>query len=375
MKICFWGNVAGALKGHTDGGGELQMSLFARTLARSGHEVTILDFMTEEDFVSEDGIRVLRIKGWNKGIRILRTLTHRLPQLYKSFREQNADIYCCRVRDFRHILAFWAARKLKAKFILNLASDLDAMNFYQRIKYQYLLSFKDLWSFSSGLLIEIVYPYLLRKADLILVQHEGQKKILMKKHIKSTLFPNLIDVENMPNNVIPVNNEYIYVGSLKARKGFAKFFELVEKTPHCNYKVVGQPSDNEGHFYFEKLKGFKNVSLLGRLKHYDTLCEIAKSKALISTSPMEGFPNVFIEAWACGIPVLSLIVDPGDIIEKEQLGFVAHGDMNSLISIVNSVDNNSEYAERTKRYVENNHAINNKKTSDINSMLVNLWDH
>lgn len=45
---------------------------------------------------------------------------------------------------------------------------------------------------------------------------------------------------------------------------------------------------------------------------------------------MEGFPNVFIEAWACGIPVLSLYVDPGSIIERENLGVIVRGDKESL---------------------------------------------
>ncbi len=372
MKICFWGNVAGALKGHTDGGGELQMSLLAQTLARNGHEVVILDFLTNDDFVTKDGIKVLKIKGWNDGIRILRTITNRLPQLYKSFREQRADIYCCRVRDFRHILAFWAARKVKGKFILSLASDLDAMNFCQRLKYQYLLSLKDLWTFSSGLLIEIVYPYLLRKADLVLVQHEGQRQILLKNGIKSLLFPNLINLKEFPAEKGTSCKDFIYVGSLKARKGFKKFYELVSKAPLNYFKVVGQPSDNEGYLYFEKLKTFENVKLLGRLNHTDTLNEIANSRALISTSPMEGFPNVFIEAWACGIPVLSLHVDPGNIIEKENLGWVAHGNMNKLLEVMNNIDNNTEFSRRTKIYVENTHALNNKKIDYINQVFIKI---
>ena len=129
MKICFWGNIAGALTGNTSGGGELQLALLAKALARSGHEVVIIDYNTTEDFITADGIKVFKIKGWNNGIRIIRTFTHRLPQLYWSLKAQKADVYYCRIRDFRHILAFWAARKVKAKFILGLASDLDAMTF------------------------------------------------------------------------------------------------------------------------------------------------------------------------------------------------------------------------------------------------------
>ena len=68
MKICFWGDIAEALKGNTNGGGELQIALLAKALARGGHEVVIIDYKTTEDFITADGIKVFKIKGWNNGI-------------------------------------------------------------------------------------------------------------------------------------------------------------------------------------------------------------------------------------------------------------------------------------------------------------------
>ena len=110
------------------------------------------------------------------------------------------------------------------------------MNFGMRFKYQHLVSSGSLWSFSSGLLIEIVYPFLLRKADLVLVQHEGQKKILAKKKIKSLILSNLIDLnESVPKPTSP-SDHFIYVGSLDRRKGFTEFFELIKRTSDCPYK-------------------------------------------------------------------------------------------------------------------------------------------
>lgn len=75
------------------------------------------------------------------------------------------------MRDFTHILAFWAARKSNAKFILATASDLDAMGLRMRVKHYYIPNLGHgggLWWFFSGILIEIVHPLLLRKSDCIL---------------------------------------------------------------------------------------------------------------------------------------------------------------------------------------------------------------
>lgn len=52
MKICFWGSIAGALKGSTYGGSELQYALLPKTLAAGGHEVVIIDPHIAEDLIT-----------------------------------------------------------------------------------------------------------------------------------------------------------------------------------------------------------------------------------------------------------------------------------------------------------------------------------
>ena len=372
MKICFWGNIAGALRGNTDGGGELQIALLAKALALAGNEVVIIDYKTTEDFVTPDGIKIFKINGWNKGIRIIRSFTNRLPQLYKNLKEQNADVYYCRIRDFRHILAFWAAKKVKAKFVLGLASDLDVMNFWKRLKHDHLVSKRGMWAFSSGFLIELVYPYLTRKADLVLVQHEGQKQLLIRKNIKSLVFPNLFEDRKMGLCQPQVRNDFIYVGFLDKRKGFKTLFEIIKKSPSHNFTIVGPPRDKSGILYFKKLKSFSNVTLTGKLSHLETLCQIANSKALISTSAMEGFPNIFIESWSYGIPVISLYVDPGGVIEKEKLGHVTYGDLEKLVDTLDYDENSGGFSNRAKTYVENNHLLNAKRIEEINRLFNDL---
>lgn len=368
MKICFWGNISSALNGKTHGGGELQIALLAKALAHSGNEVVVIDFNVSEDFVTPDGIKVFKIDGWDKGIPIIRTLTHRLPRLYQSLKKQKADIYYCRMRDFRHILAFRAARKVNAKFVLGLASNLDVSGFFKRMRYQYVTSPKNLWSISSSILIELVQPFLIKNADLILVQHELQKKFLLKKNITSKLLPNLFDSSSVVNSSTETSEDFIHVGSLDKRKGFIDFFKLIQKTPSYNYKIVGLPNNKATVFYYNKLKEFKNVKLLGRMTHSKAIAEIANSKALISTSPMEGFPNVFIEAWACGIPVLSLYFDPG-VIEQEKLGKVANGNLEILITEMNNISKTEQFAKKAKSYIENHHCLNEAKIQEINSLF------
>jgi glycosyltransferase involved in cell wall biosynthesis len=372
MKICFWGNNSNALNGSPSGGGELQIALLAKALAKSGHEVIFVDYNLTQDFCTEDGIKVYCIKGYNDGIRVFRTLTIRLKLIYQTLKNQNADVYYCRIRDFRHILVFWAARRIKSKFVLALASDIDASGIATRLKYLLSADIKGIWWYFNAFVSEFVYFWLLRKSDMILVQHEGQKNMLLGKGIKSEVFSNLIDLRDIPVKTNTFQDGFCYVGSLDKRKGFADFFAIVEKCQFLHFKVIGKPRDKMGESHYKKLKMHKNVTLYGRLNHRDTLNQISTSQALISTSPMEGFPNIFLEAWACGIPVLSLHFDPGGIIQKENLGFVANGDKESLIRAMISIDNTSEFEKQAKEYIENNHVMNERKTREINDLFVSM---
>lgn len=369
MKICFWGKIADALNGKTGGGGELQIAAIAKTMSGLGHEIVVVDLDISEEYYTREGIRVCPVKDYNKGIRILRTWTHRFPGLYSTFKKINADIYYCRIRDSRHIIMYLAARKVKAKFILALASDLDILGIRDRWRHFYSSNIKDLWGVFNGITSELDYPFLLRNADLVMVQHEGQKAILHRQGIDSVVFHNFIKTDYINTLESNPDSDFVYVGSLDKRKGFAEFFELVKRTPLFSYKVIGRIRDKTGNILYEKLKSCSNVKLLGQLSHKSALREIFNSRALVSTSPMEGFPNVFIEAWACGIPVFSLHVDPGNAIEKEGLGFAANGNMDKLIEKMSKLEDNESFAVKSKKYIKINHELNSPRIAALNSIF------
>lgn len=373
MKICFWGKIANALRGQTGGGGELQIAIIARTMARQGHEIVVVDLDIDNEFITPEGILVRPVSGYNKGIKGLRTFTHRLPGLYSTFIDINADIYYCRIREYRHIIVYMAARKVNAKFILGLASDLDILSIAKRWRHFYSSNVKDLWGVFNGLAGELVYPFLLRHADCVIVQHPGQKEILGKKNIKSIVFPNIIETYSIKTISNPEKKDFVYVGSLDKRKGFADFFKVVQLSPKLTFKVIGRPRDKTGNHFYERLRSFDNVTLTGPLSHDETIRQISSAKALISTSPMEGFPNVFIEAWACGVPVFSLHVNPGGVIRKEGLGEIADGNINTLVSALESFQVSDGFAEKARRYIDRNHDLNVERVNEMVRLFINVY--
>lgn len=369
MKVCFWGKIADALKGKTGGGGELQIAMMAKTLASLGHDVVVVDLDIVQEYVTPEGITVYPVKNYRNGLKGLRTFTHRLPGLYSTFRDINADIYYCRIREYRHIIVYLAARKVKAKFMLGLASDLDILSISKRWKHFYSSNIKNLWGILNGITGELVYPFLLRNADCIVVQHIGQKELLQRKKIESIVFPNIIDASHIKPLVDPDRKYFVYVGSLDKRKGFADFYSIVRMSPGHTFKVIGSPRDKTGSHFYEQLGALNNVTLVGRLSHDETIRQISGAKALISTSPMEGFPNIFIEAWSCGVPVLSLHVDPGGVIKKEGLGHTADGDMKKLISAIDSFFEPNGFPEKARDYIRLNHELNKDMVNKLERLF------
>ena len=72
----------------------------------------------------------------------------------------------------------------------------------------------------------------------------------------------------------------------------------------------------------DDLRATPNIQYLGQVAPDKAQQVIADAGLLLSTSDVEGFPNTFVQAWSSGTPVVSLKVDPDQIISKSDLGVV-----------------------------------------------------
>jgi glycosyltransferase involved in cell wall biosynthesis len=331
MKFCFFGNISSALKGRTIGGGELQISLLAKALAQNGHEVAIIDPSSSETFVTNEGIKLISVPNWNKGFRGVRLFFYRIPALWKLFSEQNADYYYVRMRTYLHLIPFLVSKKLGKQFIQAIAHDLDVLGISAKFKHEYKANFNLIKYLTLNIPNDLVFSYLLKRSDYIILQHSGQllKRLLVKGKI--VIFPNIFDFSNLPKVENPPKDYFVHVGALTVMKGAENLYHLLT---NLNEKerimIIGEPRDFASKAIIESLNNSKNIIIKGRLGHSQTLELIANSKALINTSNYEGFPNVFLEAWGMGVPVISLNVNPGMVFDNRKLGICCHGDFNKM---------------------------------------------
>jgi hypothetical protein len=263
------------------------------------------------------------------------------------------------MRSYLHLISYFGAKKAKGKFLLALASDIDLLSFKDKYRLEYKANFKLLIYLTYWLPNDLVYKFLLKRADYVIRQHSGQQVENNSVRGKVVTFPNIVDLQNLPSANKSSLNYFIYVGSLTIMKGADKLYEIISGI-HSENKimVVGQPNDTAAVPIFEQISKLENADVRGRIKHSDTLQLMANAKALINTSENEGFPNVFLEAWPMGVPVLSLKVNPGNVFDNPDLGVCFNGDLLKMKEYINHYEATPGNKEKMRSYVTAFHDFN-----------------
>jgi glycosyltransferase involved in cell wall biosynthesis len=209
-----------------------------------------------------------------------------------------------------------------------------------------------------------LYSWGLSVVDRIFVQHHGQLSNLSPRlQSKASILPGLVVVPEKVKSRQERENYIVWVAVLRPHKRPDLLVELARATPDLHYVACGGTTTFGASLEFtnrtvQDLRSLPNIRYLGDVTHARTLETIANAAVLISTSDQEGFPNIFLEAWASGTPVISLTIDPDDLIKKRGLGFVsgtvrkAESDIRNLLK---SPEMYESISKRARTYAEYDH--------------------
>lgn len=90
---------------------------------------------------------------------------------------------------------------------------------------------------------------------------------------------------------------------------------------------------------------------LGELPRWRAMREIARSRALVLTSKMEGGAHVVCEALACGVPVLSSRIDGSvGLLGEEYPGYFPVGDTRALADLMLRCEEEDLFLRRLRRH-------------------------
>lgn len=130
------------------------------------------------------------------------------------------------------------------------------------------------------------------------------------------------------------------VGALIPRKGQSMVIEAMRQLPaHVHYLVAGGGDDGD------RLKGLAQaagvadrVRLLGPIANDQLPSLYAAADLMVLPSASEGLANAWVEAQACGVPlVLSDIPPAHEMIDSEEAGAIAAADPDSIAAAIRKV--------------------------------------
>lgn len=323
------------------GGSEIQQYLIAKAFIEAGHKVAVVvkDVFNKQAYAYQ-GINVhpckFRYLSGSNIYYIFDTLC-----LILLLRQINADFNLLKTPK-SILFGMGLHRKLfGGKLIKLMASDMDCKR-------------------TGKGLVSYLYPLGAKLLDSTIFQSEYQ--------LKET-YDNLgltgIVIKNIAHGDICKSGfkdiDVLWVGSCSEGKQPQLFLELARKCPEFNFKIV-LSNTNNNKFSTEILssvKAIRNLEYYGQT-NYDIIGDIySRAKVLVSTSIIEGFPNTFLQAWQYGVPVVSLHVDPDNVIKTYKLGYVSKSLDRMVFDLRNLLSDEilrNELGENAIKYMNENHS-------------------
>jgi glycosyltransferase involved in cell wall biosynthesis len=323
------------------GGAEVQQAILARLLAARGHRVSMicLDF-GQPARAEVDGVSVHRSYRMDRGLPGLRFFHPRLSAMWRAMRAADADIYYYRSAAMLAGVMVEFCRRHGRRSVYAGASDRD---FDAEVGGQ-LPRARDRWLFRRGL----------RLADRIVAQNEAQRAACLATYGReAVVIPSCYELKSSSSET---GDCILWVGTLHANKRPELLLALAERLPQRRFVVIGGPAAGGGAF-FEEIKRraarVPNVEFTGFLPLAQVEPWFDRARVLVNTSTYEGMPNVFLQAWARGVPTVATV----------DVGVAAHKVVPDIDSLEREVENliddpaaHEEASRACRAYFEATHA-------------------
>jgi glycosyltransferase involved in cell wall biosynthesis len=338
-------------RGTVYGGSELRAWRFASGLAERGHTISLISFESYELPAAVVGaVRLIRQPALK--LRRSRFFRRRETSAFGDYEVAweyaNADVYIVfGVAEYSAMLASWCQRKGRPLVLLS-GSDLDFSAEYR----------PDNTALNAyGSRCNLCYDAVMM-ATAIVVQSKKQGHLARERFGRhTTLIANPIELPF--SEVDPAaRRNILWVGKSDAIKRPDLAFAVARLCPDVPFRLI---VNRVGDGAFERLlaQAPANVTIIDCVRPADMHREYSTALALLNTSLLEGFPNAVLEAGSFGVPLLSLSVDPGEIISREGGGALADGDIATLAALVRRYHADPVLAQaagqRLQAYVRQHH--------------------
>lgn len=355
LKVCIVGlkcfdQIAGSPLPRYLGGIETQLVVLARGLAQVGCEVSLVTYdHGQADEVHFDGVLVIKSYRPETGVPVLRNFHPRSTGVWRAMRRADSDVYLqmgAGLETGQVAFGCDLVSGRRRRFVYCLASDIDV-------------------GFGRSGLEGKAYQRGLLRADHVVAQTEKQRAAL--EHTVG------IEAEVVPMAIAPPAGEapkvpagdlsavrVLWIGRITDYKRFEWLLEIGRRCPEIHFDVAGAPNRDSSYAsaLLEQASRVSNLTVHGRVSAAELASLYKNGTILCCTSELEGFPTTFLEAWSCGMPVVTTF-DPDQLVARHGLGRVGQS-LDDLIfqlrGLVRDADAYRAVSHAALEYFAQNHA-------------------
>jgi glycosyltransferase involved in cell wall biosynthesis len=284
------------------GGAEVQQVVLARLFRRNGYRVSMIcqDF-GQPSRVEVDGIAVHKVFRQDEGLPVLRFLYPRLAKMWRALREVNADIYYQRSTAYLTGVIAEFCRRHGKRSIYAGASNRDFTRGHQQLRFA-----RDRW----------LYDYGLARVDRIVVQNTIQQESCREEyHRDAIVIPSCYEPPEgaARAHAAQACDRVLWVGTIHDYKRPELLLDIAERLPQRRFVMIGGAAapDRLRYGYYEAIRDraarLPNVEFKGFLPLAEVEQWFDRGRILVNTSVYEGMPNIFLQAWARGIPTIATV--------------------------------------------------------------------
>jgi glycosyltransferase involved in cell wall biosynthesis len=341
------------------GGAERQTTLLASGLTRAGLQVAHIVLPVEEpDPALPSNLALVQRRLVTTG-RGPAARAAQLRQMWSALAEADAAVYVFRSGLPALGITELFCRLHRRRLVFAASNDLDlTLAFFEGRRPEREL-----------------YKLGVRGADAVVVQSRKQIELARRT------FPRLSRVVELPSFAAPAPlstatpEAFLWVGRLDKHKQPMRFVELAEAMPGARFWMVarrldpersggspgGGPDPELEREVRERAAGLPNLTMLEQRPHGEAMELVERSVAVVNTGRAEGMPNLFLEAWARGIPVLTFEFDPDGRVASAGLGESADGSAERFQEgarrLWETRGDRRDLARRVRAHVESTHGI------------------
>ena len=337
------------------GGAERIVTTIANHLDRGKFEPKIMLLRKEGGYLAflNDDVEVIDLK--------TSRIRHSLIPIFKEIHKRKPDIVFSGFGEVNAYLALFIKFFSKTKFIARETNVVSKHVTRKEIQffYKFYNNYDKIICQSDDMQNDLGENFKIRKEKLIKINNP----------VDFTFINNQLAVSEKPESFKDDFENVVAIGNLSSRKGFDNLLRVFShlKNEKIILHILGDGKDKDILHQLKNDLGLENVIFHGQQKNPYQFLKFAD--LFVLSSRYEGFPNVLLEAGACGI--YSLANDcPGGITE------IIQPKINGEIS---NIENHKEFAAKIVSVLDETHdsdAIKNSISSRFSKdFILQKYEH